>query len=284
MAKLLNKNAIVTGGARGIGKAITEKLIKGGARVLICSRNRAELIRTCKEIDPAGKKVIGIQADVSKIEDCKKLIDKAKKIFGRIDILVNNAGIYGPIGPFETNSLKKWQEAQNINFLGTVFCSQLVVPLMKKQKSGKIINLAGAGVGGNRPLARFSAYYVSKAAVVAFTEVLASELDEWNIQVNCISPGAINTYLPKFLLKQGLKKAGKIMYEQALNQMKSGGDPVELGAKLVAFLSSAESNHISGKVLSAKWDKIDRIKKMKPMNKNLYVLRRIDKELYYEKK
>lgn len=283
MAQLNNKTAIITGGARGVGKAIAEKFLKEGALVLICSRNKIELEKTCKELDQSGKKLFYFIADVSKYNDCKKLFLYAEKLFGRLDILVNNAGIYGPIGHLEKNAPEKWARTLDINLLGTVYCTMLALPFMKKQKRGKIINLAGAGIGGQKPLSRFTAYYTSKAAVAAFTEAIASEVSEDNIQVNCISPGAINTYFVDYLLSQDAKQAGP-MYAQALETKRTGGDSPDFAAKLVSFLASDESNNVSGKILSAKWDKIEGLKKLTKENKNLFTLRRIDEELFSEKK
>jgi len=282
MRSLENKNAIVTGGGRGVGRAITERLIKDGARVLICSPFTKELKNQSKEIDPSGKSLSFIKADVSNYKDCQKLFAFAKKIFKTLDVLVNNAGIYGPIGPLEKNSPRDWLETIEINLMGMVYCTQLALGQMKNQKHGKIINLAGAGVGGKKPLSRFSAYYTSKAAVAAFTEVVASEVIDHNIQVNCISPGAINTYFTDYLIAQGPEKAGP-MYEQALKQKESGGDPPELGANLVSFLASDQSNNVTGKVLSAKWDKIEKLKKLSLKDSSKFTLRRIDEELFGEK-
>lgn len=278
---LLNKNAVITGGARGIGFAIAQELVSQGAKVVICSRTKGELHKALLNLNQSGKVAYGIKCDVSKLSECKRLIKFAQSKLKKINILVNNAGIYGPIGLFEKIELKEWQKAIQINFLGMVYCSYLVIPLMKKNKSGKIINLCGAGVGVNT-LPRFSSYFTSKIAVAGFTEVLADELQEKNIQVNCISPGGVNTYLNEYLLKQGAKKSGKKMYEQALEQKKTGGTPPQLGAKLVAYISSDQSDHLSGRLLSAKWNSIEDLKKVKP-NNNLYRLRRVDGELFDEK-
>lgn len=278
---LLNKNAIVTGGARGIGFAIAQELVNQGAKVVICSRTKGELHKALLNLNQNGKMAYGITCDVSKLSDCKRLIKFAQNKLTKINILVNNAGIYGPIGPFEKVDLKQWQKAIQINFLGMVYCSYLVIPLMEKNKSGKIINLCGAGVGANS-LPRFSAYFISKFAVAGFTEVLADELQGKDIQVNCISPGGVNTYLNEYLLKQGRRKSGKKMYEQALKQKRTGGTPPQLSAKLIAYLSSDESDHLSGRLLSAKWNPIQDLKKIKP-NNNLYKLRRVDGKLFYEK-
>ena len=278
---LLNKNAVITGGARGIGFAIAKELVSQGAKVVICSRTKNELDKSLLELNQNGNTAFGMVVDISKLRDCKKLIKFAQNKLKKIHILVNNAGVYGPIGAFEKVSLEDWQEAMQINFMGMVYLSYLVIPLMEKTKGGKIINLCGAGVGGGS-LPRFSAYFTSKFAVAGFTEVLADELKEKHIQVNSISPGGVNTYLNEYLLKQGPKKSGKKMYEQALNQKKTGGTPPELAAELVAFLASDDSNHISGRLLSAKWNPPKNLKKVR-LNNNLYKLRRIDQELFYEK-
>ena len=283
MEILDNKVAIVTGGARGVGKAITKQFLKEGAKVVICSRSEDELEQTAHQLDPDGKNLAYTTCDVSIYEDCAKLFKFAVNNFKKVDILVNNAGIYGPIGLLETNSPQEWRKTIEINLLGTVYCTQLALEIMKKQKKGKIINLAGAGVGGKKPLTRFSAYYTSKAAVAAFTEVVAWEVEENNIQVNCISPGAINTYFTDYLLSQGAEKAGA-MYDQALKQKETGGDSPKLGAELAAFLASDQASNVTGKILSAKWDKIEILKKHDVNKKHKFTLRRIDEELFGEKK
>ena len=283
MKSLQNKIAIVTGGTRAIGKAITLALLREGATVLVCSRTQEEVDAFVKANDPTGKHLSGIVADVSKLEDCKMLVETARKYYNHIDILVNNAGIYGPIGPLEENDPEKWAQTFQINMFGMMYMTQQVIPMMKKKKSGKIINLAGGGVGGKRPLARFTAYYASKTAVVAFTEAMGVELAEYGIQVNCISPGAVVSKFTEQLLADGRDKAGDMMYDQALKQKESGGDPPELAGECVAFLASSAADHINGKMISAKWEKPADLKKLNPMKENLYNLRRVDDTFFYEK-
>jgi len=279
-SSLKGKGAIVTGGARGIGYSIAEELITNGAKVVICSRTKTELQKALLKLNEKKNSAFGITCDVSKFNDCKKLIKFAQKKIKKINILVNNAGIYGPIGLLEKTDLDFWRETMEINIMGMVYLSNLVITIMKK-KGGKIINLCGAGVGGYaKP--RISAYFTSKIAVAGFTEILAEEVRDYNIQVNSISPGAVNTYLHEYLLKQGPEKAGREFYEESLRQKKMGGTPPKLAAKLVVFLSSGESNHISGRLLSAKWDSPEKLKD-KGLNRNLFKLRRIDGQLYYEK-
>lgn len=284
MSSLLSeKTAVITGGSRGIGFTIAEELTSQGVKVVICSRSKSELKKALLVLNKKGSIAFGLVCDVSKPADCKKLVQFAKKKLKRIDVLVNNAGIYGPIGPFESINLKNWHKALNINLMGAVYCSNFAIPIMEKAGGGKIINLCGAGVGGSKTMPKFSAYFTSKFAIAGFSEVLADELKEKNIQVNSISPGAVNTYLNEYLIKQGPKKSGQQIYDQAIKQKKEGGTPPQIAAKLVAFLASSESDRISGRLLSAKWNPPEKLKEIKKYTQNLFKLRRIDQDLFYEK-
>ncbi len=274
--------AIVTGGTRGIGLAIAKELTENGAKVVICSRTQSDLDNALKQLSAVKRQAMGMSCDVSKISDCKKLINFAIDHYSKINILVNNAGVYGPIGPLETLDLREWKKALDINLLSMVILSHQIIPLMAKQGGGKIINLCGAGIGGKNTLPRFSLYFTSKMAVAGLTEVLAAEVTDKNIQINCISPGAVNTYFNEYLINQGPEKAGDFFYKNALKLKKEGGTSPKLAAKLVAFLSSHQADHITGRLLSAKWDLIPDLKKMIVSN-NFFKLRRIDQTLFYEK-
>lgn len=281
-SRLTDKSAIVTGGSRGIGFSISQQLVAEGAKVVICSRTKSELKQALNLLNNNDTVAFGIVCDISKLNECKKLIKFSQKKIGKINILINNAGIYGPIGPLEKIDLKLWRKALEINLIGMVYLTSLIIPIMKKASGGKIVNLSGGGVGGSSIKPRISAYFTSKIAVAGFSEMIAEELKDYNIQVNAISPGAVNTYLNEYLLKMGPKKAGKEFYAQSLKQKKEGGTPPELAAQLVVFLASSESNHISGRLLSARWDSPQLLKK-KNLSQNLYKIRRIDGKLYYEK-
>lgn len=281
---LTGKTAIVTGGSRGIGLAIARGLVDSGAKVLICSRTSSHIQSALNKLNSDGIKAYGKITDVSKYNHCRQLINYAQKVFRKIDILVNNAGIYGPIGLVEDNNPKLWENTIKINLLGMVYLSQLVIPIMKIQKHGKIINLAGAGIGGVNPLPRFSAYYTSKMAVYGFTECISAELKDFNIQINCILPGAVFTNITRELIKAGPKLVGLTMYQNAQIQEKSKEYSPIRAAQLVAFLSSIKADGITGRILSAKWDSIENLSKLSAADKNLYTLRRIDDSLFYEKK
>lgn len=284
MISLLGRCAIVTGGSRGIGFSIAQSLVLAGAKVVICSRNKRELQKALDLLNREKKVAFGKLCDVSKANDCKNLIEFAKVKLKKIDILVNNAGVYGPIGSLEKINVKEWKKALEINLMGVIYCSHFVIPIMRKNKSGKIINLCGGGIGGSKTMSNFTAYVTSKGAIATFTEVLAEELKNQNIQINSISPGVVNTYLNEYLIKQGSKKSGEEIYQQALRQKKEGGISPLLAAELVVFLASDQSNHISGRLLSAKWNPPALLKKHKKLTNNMYRLRRIDGELFNEQK
>lgn len=250
MAKLKDKVALVVGGSRGIGRAIAEAYLKEGARVCLVARSREELKAVKAELKALGE-VESCPADVSRAGDVGAMVEAVLQIFGRIDVLVNGAGIYGPIGPSEEVDFEKWKETFAINVFGAFRVMQEVIPHMKKQKSGKIINFSG---GGDGPLPRFSAYHASKGAIVRLTETIAAEVKDYGIEVNCFAPGAVNTKFLEEALAAGVEKVGKERYEKLLKQKAEGGVPPEKAAALCVFLASDASNGLSGKFLSAVWD------------------------------
>jgi len=279
---LEGKTAIVTGGSRGIGFTIAEKLVSLGANVVICSRTEKELNDAVELLKTKGK-ISGQVADVSSFTDCQRLVEFAYSLTGRIDILVNNAGIFGPVGLLETNDPKGWEEVLAVNILGAVYCSKLVIPYMKNQGNGKIINLAGAGVGGSKSLPRFSPYYTSKTAVVGFTENLAAELEGKNIQVNAIAPGAVASNLTLGLLNLPKEKVGEEMYEISQKLKDGESTSPELAADLIGFLVSPEADGVTGRLISAKWDDYQSLAGKKIESGNLYRLRRINNNDFFEK-
>jgi fengycin family lipopeptide synthetase B len=281
MTNIAGKKIVLTGGSEGIGRALGESLLKSGAQVVICSRNAKDIKKTCKELDPSGKLCFGMACDVSNEKKCKALVKFALKKMGTIDVLINNAGIIGEVGPIEESNMKKWQSTFEVNVLGVAQMSKYVLPIMKKKKFGKIINFAGGGVGGKKPMPRFGAYFSSKMAVVGLTETLASEVSLNGIKVNCVAPGAINTAITEETLARGISKIGEAAYNQIIEQKKKGGDALGSVIELVRFLCSDDSDHISGCLLSAKWDTIEKLKS--DVGENIYKLRRIDNELFQEK-
>ncbi len=253
---LADRSAIVTGASQGLGRTIARRLLDAGASVLLVARGQASLERTREELAPrvtrSGQVLEALSADVSKREDCVAIVARARAALPDLAVLVNNAGVYGPIGPVEEVEWEAWEEAIRINLFGTVLMCRAMIPVLRQRGYGKIVNLSGGGA--TNPLPRFSAYAASKAAVVRLTETLAEELKDARIDVNAVAPGALNTRLLDELLAAGPGKAGEAAYARARKQRDQGGVPLDKGAALVTFLASAESDGISGRLLSAVWD------------------------------
>jgi len=282
--KLRGKVAIITGASKGIGKCIAETFAKEGCNLTILSRNLDEIRAAAEELKKSGVNVFPLKCDVSVPEEVKDMVEKTVSRFGKIDILVNNAGIYGPLGPLTENDLELWEKTIEINLIGTVTCTKFVLPHMIKAKKGKIVNFSGGGTGGP-PTPTLSAYITSKAAIVRFTEIIAEEVKDFNIQVNSIAPGAVNTRLLDQVLAAAAKVDKKFL-EKSIKQKETGGTPPEKVAQLVLFLASEDSNGITGKLISAVWDdyqnfgkRLDEIK-----DSQIYTLRRIDNVMYKEVK
>ncbi len=270
---LTNKRAIITGGGRGIGKAIAQAFLEAGAEVLLVARNQTDLEFTQKELSPLGWVEI-ISVDVSLETGSAAVVKKVSDLWGQLDILVNAAGVYGPIGPLAEANVAEWRQAIDINLIGTFLMMRAMVPLMKARGRGKIINFAGGGEGA---YPNFSAYVASKGGIVRLTETVAAELKSFNIDVNAIAPGAVNTKLLDDLLKAGPEKVGEETYKRSLEQKKNGGVSPEKAAELVVFLASDASNGISGRIISAVWDdyKIFPAHLKEIMESDIYTWRRI---------
>jgi len=274
--RLKDKVAIVTGGGRGIGRAIATALADEGCAVVTSGRTQAEIQETADLIRNRNGTALAITADVSQAPDVEALAAKTGESFGHIDILVNNAGMQGAIGPLVENDPQEWIHTIHVNLVGTFLCCRAVLPGMMKQRSGKIINLSGGGATAPRP--NFSAYGVSKAAVVRLTECLAEEVREYNIQVNAIAPGAVNTRMLQEVLAAGDQAGGKARAE-AQRQAETGGTPADRAAALAVFLASPASDCLTGKLISAPhdaWETWDRERLTSLASTPWFTLRRMD--------
>jgi len=256
MQKVLSgKVAIITGANQGLGLEIARKYVLAGADVFLCARN-LELLQKAhtdlnKLVEP-NQRVHLKAGDVSRESDVEALVSEVLAYFGDCHILVNNAGIYGPKGEIEEVDWSEWIKAMEINVYGSILMCRAVLPHFKEQGYGKVIQLSGGGA--TNPLPRLSAYAVSKAAIVRFTDTLAEEVRDAGIDVNAIAPGALNTGMLDEILDAGPEKVGMAFYERSLIQKEKGGVPLNLGAELAVFLASAASDGITGKLISAVWD------------------------------
>lgn len=252
---LLNKRAIITGGGHGLGLEIARHYINAGSNIVICSRSEVDLINASevlKGLLQDGQRLLYKVADISREADVIALTEYAVSELGGCDILVNNAGVYGPMGDIEEIDWADWVQAININLLGSILMCKFVIPYLKKQKYGKIIQLSGGGA--TQPMPRISAYAVSKAGIVRFIETLAQEVREYGIDVNSIAPGALNTSMLDEVLAAGSDKVGVDFYQKSLKQKQAGGTPLNVAAELAVFLASSDSDGVTGKLISAVWD------------------------------
>jgi 3-oxoacyl-[acyl-carrier protein] reductase len=276
---LRGRAALVTGASRGLGQAIAASLIRDGADVMLAARDADVLAAAGQEIaagrpDP-GQKVVWQAADVAKAPDVESLVQQTVERLGRLDVLVCNAGVYGPLGLIEDIDWDAWVQAIEINLLGVVLCCRSAVPIMRKQGGGKIVILSGGGA--TAPLPRVSAYAASKAAVVRFAETLAEETKESHIDVNTVAPGALNTRLTDQIVEAGPERVGKQLYERAVQWQGGSATPLDVGADLVTWLASAESDGITGRLIAAVWDDWRNFpaQREKIATSDVYTLRRI---------
>ena len=275
--KLKNLNALITGGSQGLGKAIAEHFLREGANVVLCARSEKDLSATRAEL--AGKfpahTILAKTCDVASEPQVNELLAFALGELGSIQALVLNAGIYGPMGPTESVSLGEWRRALDINLFGVLLPCRAVIPHFKKAGRGKIVVLSGGGA--TNPLPNISAYAASKAAVVRLMETLAEELKSYHVDVNAIAPGALATRLVDEVLAAGPERVGAAFFEKNKTWKERGAVPLELGASLAVYLASAESDGITGKLISAQWDPWKDLQQYREelAKSDIYCLRRI---------
>lgn len=274
--KLLGLNTLITGGSQGLGRHIVEAYLAAGANVIFCSRTTKDIKKVTSELTGQlreGQQLIGITCDIADPRSVEALFTRAAQL-GPLHVVVNNAGVYGPIGPTEEVSLTDWTQAWSINVTGTLLVSQQAVLAMKPLRKGKIITISGGGA--TSPMPRFAAYAATKAAVVRLTETLAEEYRADHIDINAVAPGALRTRLTEQVLAAGPEMAGQEMFDKNKKWHADGADDPLLAAELCVYLASSESDGITGKLISAKWDPWqDPSKFREQTNGDIYTLRRI---------
>jgi 3-oxoacyl-[acyl-carrier protein] reductase len=240
--RLKDKVAIVTGGAKGLGRAFAVKMAAEGARVMVVTRKDMDNLKeTVRQIEECGGQAASFQADVSKEADTLAMAAEAVKAFGRIDILINNAAVYDGITrkPFYEIDPAEWDLVMAVNVKGAFLTARAVFPCMKKQGSGKIVNLASEVffTGSNG----FAHYVSSKGGIIGLTRALAVELGPYNICINCVAPGFTDTEASR-----GLADVNK--YDTSKTPLRRLEKPEDLTGAAV-FLASAESDFMTGQTL-----------------------------------
>ena len=236
MSNLNGKYAIVTGGGKGIGAAIVKKFVEAqAAGVAILEYDFALAKKTAAEI---GGNVLPIKCDVSDQDQVKAAVEQVLAAFGRIDILVNNAGIIRD-AMFHKMTDDQWFQVMNVNLFGTYYCCKQVIPLMREQSYGKIVNISSISANGNVGQTNYAA---SKAAIEGFTKSLAKESARKNITVNAIAPCGIDTDMQRSVPEANLRGLINAMPGQRL------GNVEELAAAAL-FLASDDSSFVSGVIL-----------------------------------
>ncbi len=243
MIDLTGKVVLITGGSRGIGAATAKMFAQAGANVAITYQGSDAKARdVVSDVRKLGKKCEAYKGDISKNEFVKTMVHDVQKEFGKIDILINNAGIW-TYGEVDTMKENVWDQTMDVNLKGTFLCCHYVVPLMKKQGVGTIINLSSTA--GQRGEAFHSHYAATKGGIISFTKSLSSELGQYNIRVNSVAPGWVDTDMSAETLKQTAPR------EEVRRSIPLGKIPAaEDIAGPILFLASELASHITGEILN----------------------------------
>jgi len=234
------QTAIITGAARGIGKAIALKLSQAGMNVVISDIMHEEAVKTAAEIEASGAKALAVKTDVSSARDAEELVKQTMAAFGAVDILINNAGITRDNISIRMSE-SDWDLVLDINLKGTFLCSQFAAKEMMKKRFGRIVNMASvSGILGTAGQANYAS---SKAGVIALTKSMARELGSRNITVNAVAPG--------FILTEMTEKLPEQVKEAYISQiaLKRAGTPEDVAAA-VSFLISPAAQYITGTIIN----------------------------------
>ncbi len=268
-----DKNFLVTGAGRGIGKRLALGFARLGGRIALVGRSKAELDMAHIEIEQAGGNALRIRADVTDPEQLALAVDRSRVVFGgAVDVMICAAGTLGPIHDFMEHSLKAWKETLAINLFGVVHSFRAVLPSMTERRAGKIIVIACESDA--LPKTGLSAYSTSKSAVVRFVETVAAEVVEDNVQINCFDPGPAYTNMTDELIRAENRLEARVVSE-AKETRRTGGTSPDLQMKVAAFLASEQSNHITGKLIHVT-DDTNKLRN-ETLRPDAYTLRRMHK-------
>jgi NAD(P)-dependent dehydrogenase (short-subunit alcohol dehydrogenase family) len=241
-------NIVLTGASSGIGAALTRALAADGHRLFVCARRRDRL----DAVTESGRIATPFVCDVSREAEVEHFVAAVGKSVASVQALINCAGLYGAIGSVAEVDSAAWMRAVKINLFGTFLMCKHVAPLMQPVDRPRIVNFAGGGAFS--PLPRYSAYAVSKAAIVRLTETLAVELAERNVAVNAVAPGFVATEIHAATLEAGPEAAGPEFFAMTRDKMNAGAVPMDVPVGLVRYLLSPSAAALTGKTVSASFD------------------------------
>ena len=271
--RLHGKVALITGGGRGIGRAIARAYAAEGATLALAARTDAELSATSEEIRAEfGSEVTTAITDVRDREQVENAVSRTLERFGTIDVMVNNAGNTGEIGPLWKLDPERWANVISVHVLGTYYGCRAVIPGMLERGSGRIVNMAGVG-GPND-----TSYDAAKTAIINMTENLSVELTGTGVTVNAISPGSIHTRMWEEVRDMALAAGDMEMYEKGVQVTSGGGASIERAAQLAVLLGSDACGSLSGRLIRAALDTFEDIpgRVEEIMASDALLLRRVD--------
>jgi len=250
---IIGQVAIVSGGGRGIGRAIARKFAAQGAAVVVTARTASEVKQVAGDIQSAGGRASAVIADLALEADCQKIVAHARKAFGAIHILVNNAAMYGPVQPVEQFSALDWDQVMAVNLRAPMLLAKLVLPEMYERKSGVILNIST--VGAKVAFALSGAYTASKAGLIGLTRVLAAEGARKGVRVNALCPGPVTETRMSQELSRKFSAYLQSGADESLERMVEGilqGRPqtAEDIASAALFLVSDQARAITGQTLN----------------------------------
>lgn len=231
MVSLIGRNAVVTGGGRGIGAATAIALAEAGAAVALAARNESQVVEVAAQLRRDGLKAFAFRCDVTDPRQVRELALSAREAMGRIDILINNAGT-ATSNPLPKITLAEWEHIMAVNATGTFLCTQAVYPAMVERRWGRVVNVASlAGLEGDRYIA---AYVAAKHAVVGFTKAIAAEAVGTGVTVNAVCPGYVDTPLTDETIARIMHVTGKSWHDSLRAILEQAGQPRLIRAAEVA--------------------------------------------------
>ena len=253
MRSLTGQLALITGGGRGIGRALAQAFAEAGAAVSIVARSQAEIDQVAQAIAASGGRAASFAVDVTDRAAIEHAVQQTEQRFGPVDILINNAGALKPLGPMILAEPDAWWRCIEVNLRGPFVCSQAVVPGMCQRGRGRVINMASSA--GTRPYPNVSAYAISKAALIRFTEQLAVESLDQGVSVFGINPGPVRTAMTTYLTQT---EEGRRLLPAYTPHFEASEGPVERVAELALRLAHGDADGLTGRTIDV-LDDLDRL-------------------------